>query len=249
MQMKRILLAALCCLISTAMLAQKNKKPVHVPQQRDVREAVVTISATDGEKFVLYVDGLPVSSRTDSKFSVYDLAPNQVHSFAVVLSRPANVLAYTEIFVSANTREQYFVRCNPNGKYAEIVDRNGNVNSYWEDSHWREYRGGRNRPLPPPPIPQCCSDADVAGLVAQLEHESFDDTRLKLAKTAMVSSLPYTTEQIRSVARAFSFDSNRMTYLQFAYGHCYDPQNYYKLTDVFTFSSDRDKLLKFIQKH
>ena len=255
--MKKIFLIALCCLLSSAMSAQKVKKTVHDPKLRDAREASVTVAALGREQFVLYVDGQPFSSRSGNKFSVFDLAPNQVHSIAVVLSRPVNVLAYTEFYVSPNTHEEYFIRCNAAAKYAEIVDRNGNVNNYWNNGDWTEYRGFGRKPFPPqhntrpvpPPVPQYCSDADVADLVVKLKRESFDDSRLKLAKTAMVSSLPYTTEQIRSVARLFSFDSGRMDYLKFAYSHCYDVQNYYKLTDLFTFSSDRDKLLDFIQRH
>ena len=78
-----------------------------------------------------------------------------------------------------------------------------------------------------------------------LKKESFDETRLSLAKT-MVSNNRMAAHQIKRLAESFSFDSNKLTFLKYAYTYCIDQQNYYECVDVLSFSSDKENLLRYI---
>jgi hypothetical protein len=93
--------------------------------------------------------------------------------------------------------------------------------------------------------PHICTFEEVERMYNTLKKESFDETRLSLAKT-MVSNNRMAAHQIKRLAESFSFDSNKLTFLKYAYTYCIDQQNYYECVDVLSFSSDKENLLRYI---
>lgn len=68
---------------------------------------------------------------------------------------------------------------------------------------------------------------------------------MRVAKQA-IPGHNLTVAQIKDLALLFSFDSDRLELLKFAYQHCFDPQNYYMVYEVLTYSSSKDELDKYI---
>ena len=88
---------------------------------------------------------------------------------------------------------------------------------------------------------------DYDEAVKLIANESFDENRLATAKR-IVADNPMSTRQIADICRLFTFDSNRLEFAKFAHRHCVDPNKYFLLDEVFTFSSSKEELHKFIKR-
>ena len=94
--MKRVFLTALCILLALASVTAQRRhaqKPV-ATRHHDVE---LTVLASSNERFTVYIDGIPQSNSSGTKFAIYDITPNQVHDIAVVVDRPIRYLLYTEM--------------------------------------------------------------------------------------------------------------------------------------------------------
>jgi len=78
-----------------------------------------------------------------------------------------------------------------------------------------------------------------------LADESFDSSRLKLAKQ-IVSTNPMSVNQIIDICELFNFESNKLDFAKFAYRHCTDKNRYFMVNEVFTFESSKRELRDFI---
>lgn len=106
-----------------------------------------------------------------------------------------------------------------------------------------------HQPCPHPnyhPSPVYCTDAECNHIFKELKNENFDDNRLRLAET-FVQVKMMSAIQIRKLATSFTFESNKLEFLEFAYAFCVDKPNYYVCRDVLKFRTDQDKLLEFIR--
>ena len=90
------------------------------------------------------------------------------------------------------------------------------------------------------------STEDFAVALNTIKNESFDDNKLSTAKQ-IASGNCLTTSQIAEICRAFGFEDRKLNFAKFAYDHCTEPGNYFKINNVFTFSSSVDDLNKYIQ--
>ena len=81
-----------------------------------------------------------------------------------------------------------------------------------------------------------------------LEKESFDNTKMNIAKQ-VINSNYFTTAQIREVLQLFSFENNKLEMAKDAYKNTIDKNNYFSLTDCFTFSNNKDELMRYIQNY
>lgn len=103
-------------------------------------------------------------------------------------------------------------------------------------------------PVPPvQPEPMGMSPKDFDEAYALIQHESFDDTRLTIAKQVVASNM-MTVNQIAQIARLFSFESNRLEFAKFAYPYCIEKNKYYLLYEVFDYDSSKQELNEYIQR-
>lgn len=89
-------------------------------------------------------------------------------------------------------------------------------------------------------------DANIAQMKKSLESQSFEDSKMTVAKQATRSKC-MSAAQIKDVLGVFTFEDSKLEYAKFAYDYCYDVDNYYILNDAFTFSSSVDELNEFIE--
>lgn len=93
--------------------------------------------------------------------------------------------------------------------------------------------------------PQQMSLGEFNSFIQTLRNQSFDSTRLKIAKQ-VISQNYLSTKQVSELMRLFSFESNRLDIAKFAYTHTVDKQNYYQLSNSFDFNSSINQLMNFI---
>jgi hypothetical protein len=90
------------------------------------------------------------------------------------------------------------------------------------------------------------SGANFSQALASIKNQSFAETQLKTAKQITnVNCL--SVDQIIQIANTFSFEENKLDFAKYAYDHCTDPKSYFKLNDIFSFSSNVDELSDFVQ--
>lgn len=88
---------------------------------------------------------------------------------------------------------------------------------------------------------------DFAAAKKTITQSSFDDTKLTTAKS-IVSNNCVSTDQVVQLCNLFSFEDNKLEFAKFAYRYTTDPRNYFKVNDVFSFSSNKEELSEFVQK-
>jgi hypothetical protein len=112
----------------------------------------------------------------------------------------------------------------------------------------------QNTPPPPPPPPAntgCqwpMSPEDFESAKNTISSKDFENTKLDIAKQ-ITSSNCLSAEQIKCIMKLFTFENSKLEYAKFAYAHCYDKSNYFKVNDAFEFDSSASDLSTYISNH
>jgi len=99
------------------------------------------------------------------------------------------------------------------------------------------------------PAGGCVRQMDAASFAKakkSISDKGFDDTRLTIAKQVTKANC-LTCEQIAEVCQVFGFEETKLEFAKFAYDHCFDPNNYYTVNDVFSFESSMEELTKYVE--
>lgn len=94
--------------------------------------------------------------------------------------------------------------------------------------------------------PVCMQDAAFDELIYTIERQSFESTRMQLAKQAIRQHGIISTNQVIALVRLMDFDSSRLELAKFAYQYTADQQNYFRLYNEFSFDSSVRELSQFI---
>jgi hypothetical protein len=80
-----------------------------------------------------------------------------------------------------------------------------------------------------------------------IKNQGFDESRLKTAKQIAQNNC-LNTNQIVEICKIFGFEETRLDFAKFAYDACVEPQNYFKVNNVFDFTSSADELNDYISR-
>ena len=104
----------------------------------------------------------------------------------------------------------------------------------------------------PPPAQVGCKGAwpmnagDFSSAMATIKGQGFDETKLSTAKQIAGGNC-LSANQVADICKTFGFEETKLNFAKYAYDHCTEPQNYFKINNVFGFSSSVDDLNKYIQ--
>jgi len=133
------------------------------------------------------------------------------------------------------------------------VNMNVNINdSHAGHEHDGHSHAGHSHDSHPNLTPKSCnnrlemSGSDFSMGLASIKKQAFEETKLKTAKQ-LVAANCVSTNQISQLCKVFSFEDNKLELAQFAYDFCTDKKNYFKLNEIFSFSSNADALSDYIQ--
>jgi len=87
---------------------------------------------------------------------------------------------------------------------------------------------------------------DFSSALNTIKNEGFEESKLKTAKQIAGSNC-LSTGQIIQICQSFGFEESKLDFAKFAYDHCTEPKNYFKINNVFSFSSSTDALNEYIQ--
>ncbi len=111
-------------------------------------------------------------------------------------------------------------------------DRDGQWGDY--DSH-EGYAAGMN-------------DREFKSVLQAIDKEWLESNKLKSA-TQVVKSNNLTTAQVEQILILFSFENNKLDLAKQAYANTVDKRNYTRLLDVFSFTSSKAELERYIQRY
>jgi hypothetical protein len=90
------------------------------------------------------------------------------------------------------------------------------------------------------------SDEDFFAAERVMERENFDNARLLYAKRVADENW-LSAEQVKSLARFFSFDNSRMEFVKYAYSKTTDKGNFSVVCNAFDSNHSKDQLMSFIK--
>lgn len=91
----------------------------------------------------------------------------------------------------------------------------------------------------------CMSAGDFSSALATVKGQSFEESKLKTAQQ-IASSNCLNASQVSDICRVFGFEQTKLDFAKFAYDRCTEPNNYFKVNNVFSFSSSSDELNEYI---
>lgn len=89
------------------------------------------------------------------------------------------------------------------------------------------------------------NNTEFQDIISHINKQSFENRKLQTAKTITRDRL-FTTQQIIEICKQFSFENSKLEYAKFAYDYTVDKNNYYKVSNVFSFKSNAAELEKYI---
>ncbi|CAN5378214.1 hypothetical protein BH09BAC5_BH09BAC5_25740 [soil metagenome] len=92
------------------------------------------------------------------------------------------------------------------------------------------------------------SQDNFSALKNSIDAQSFDSGKLTIAKQA-VGSNQMTSMQVKELVSMMTFESNKLDLAKFAYSRTIDKNNYYQVSDAFTFSSSVTDLSTYINNY
>lgn len=229
--MKKIALSVCLCL--TVLLAtaqprphQANNKPHTVPPKP--ASSLTLTSHHQDESFLVYVDGNLISKKVLRDITIPNLSIGP-HDIYVVLKHPTDKITMMH-YDARKPAEAFFVSYDPIHNSLKLIPRQVEQQVISQ---------------PQPQGAHICTFEEVEKMYQQIRKESFDDTRLSLAKS-LVSHRNLGSHQIKRLTQAFDFDNTKVEFLKFAYASCIDPNNYTDCLEELSFDSDRKRVLEFL---
>jgi hypothetical protein len=90
------------------------------------------------------------------------------------------------------------------------------------------------------------SGPDFNQALVLIKSKAFSDTRLTIAQQITKGNC-LTAVQITQITSLFEFESVKLEYAKFAYLYCFNPENYWKVSNSFEFESSVDELNEYIE--
>ncbi|MBW7913590.1 MAG: DUF4476 domain-containing protein [Taibaiella sp.] len=89
------------------------------------------------------------------------------------------------------------------------------------------------------------NNTDLNELKARVEDRITDTEKLELMKSVLEKRRYYSV-QVRTMMEWLAFESSKLDFAKWSYDRALDKQDYWKLEDVFTFSSSKDEFNQYI---
>lgn len=203
-------------------------------------------------KIVVYVNDEMVSS-SKGRFRFYDV---ESASPTVIIMRNNRQIAKTRIPLTRNSRT-IALYSRENGLKVEKALPIFNANQYALDNWDGVLDSSPTRPTRPSrptepgrpnrPVDNIMSNQSFDQLLSMVKRTNFDSGKTKLLNSAL-STNKISTSQLAALMKTFDFDSPRLQLAKSAYDSVVDKQNYFKVTEVFDFDSNKNELMDYIGK-
>ncbi|MBC6608324.1 DUF4476 domain-containing protein [Hymenobacter sp. BT188] len=254
--MKKALLLSISLLVLLS--AQLRAAPV-----------IVNFASERGVPFHLVFDGQPLTRGGVRQVSIDRLAPGfHWAEFRIPTPYGRAVNYRTRVFLDPGLETSYVLIAR-NGfapalrKVAAVplgLGRGPGRRAYPDDVIYDDDRREPNAPVDPygayhngpgtayPGAYQVMTPQDVDALAQALANRSFDSDKLLVARQAL-SETGIRADDLRHLLTQFDFDKDKLELAKYAYPAVADRQNFYRVYDVFRFSSSARELEAFVERN
>lgn len=99
------------------------------------------------------------------------------------------------------------------------------------------------------PIKENCKvpAREMDEIIAVLRDEGFESGRIEEAKSIIKTKKCFRTEQVIRILKTLSYENTRLELAKFAFPYTIDKANYYKVNEIFEFSSSKEQLREFME--
>ncbi|WP_207514915.1 DUF4476 domain-containing protein [Longitalea luteola] len=147
---------------------------------------------------------------------------------------------YVDIIINRFSRALIDEQLITDNRY-DVDDRNDENNAAVNDHPRNDYPA-------PNTAPRLIDDATFTAFVETIKHESFDDSRMAIAKSG-VDQHYFTSAQAKQIISLFSFESSKLQIAKYMYGKITDTKNYFIVYSAFTFSKSKEELGEYIRNY
>jgi hypothetical protein len=236
--------------------AQYGGRDYHDRDRRNDETSALSIYAENGDQFFIVLNGINQNNTPTSKIRIDDLpkydndvqvvfADNRTPAIRkrVNIADPVDGKAVQMTLKIVRGRDG-----NPHLKFHKCIEVDRNYHP--ERDEYVMYYGQPSRTVyeqdpPPPPAPMPMDGRTFEEAKNTISRASFNDTKLSTAKTILASNY-VTTNQVMEICKLFSFDDTKLEFAKYAYDKTVDRNNYFKVGNVFSFSSSKEALNNFI---
>ncbi|THU40143.1 DUF4476 domain-containing protein [Niastella caeni] len=88
-------------------------------------------------------------------------------------------------------------------------------------------------------------DPDFIDAKKSIAAANFEDSKLSTAKN-IASSNSLSTMQVMEICKMFNFEETKLSFAKYAYRYITDPKNYYKVSGIFTFDTNKVNFNQFL---
>lgn len=110
------------------------------------------------------------------------------------------------------------------------------------------YDGNSNYTNQPAPIICEVTRDQFNDMLQSIRKESFNSTKIEITKSILNSKPCFTTQQVRDIVNEFNFESGKLEIAKYAWDYTLDKENYFRVSDAFSFSSSKEELLEYIRR-
>lgn len=218
--MKRTILLLMMALFAQAMYAQ-------------------TVTLSVGNKldvpFSIFIDDVLQNDRPVKSIAINDI-PMGMHKISIVLDDAEHHFFGQHLYL---TRGDLYYNINNKGSYYGWETTRHDIRP---ESSIALVTEGRPAATPY----SVMSDPDFEQALHSLALESYDNTRLTLAKQIVSKNL-LKVSQVVEICKLFSFESNKLDFAKYAYPFCRDKNKYYMVNSVFNYDASKRDLDVFIK--
>lgn len=108
-----------------------------------------------------------------------------------------------------------------------------NRNNNYEDNDWARYNGA-------------ISTSRYNQLIEQVRNSSFESSKVDVVNL-MLKNNKINVDQLIGILKEFSFESTKLQFAEDNYYKVVDKGNYFLVSNVFTFQSSKDEMIKFLE--
>jgi hypothetical protein len=220
-------------------------------------ETKLTISSSSNATVRVMVDGNKYSSNGSDGVVIRDL-PAGYHTVKVFqkknsrgnggFGRNGYQVVYTgQVFLKVQYHTDITV--NRFGKVLVDEQQMGFGSNDEEDDDWGDNNGGgwnNGGGNGQGGYEQAMSSRIFEQFKQTLRNESFDNTRLSLAKQTIGSNF-FTSLQVKEIVSIFSFETSKLEIAKYAYAFTVDKGSYFVVNDAFTYGNSKEELSNFIR--
>jgi hypothetical protein len=222
--------------------------------------STLSVFSENGEPFFLVLNGINQNNMPASKIRVEGLPQygNDIEILftdkvtpairkRITIADPVDGKAVNMVLKIERNREGYarlkFHKCSE-VEHDYRPERDEYVMSYGNS---RETIAARNEQTytRPPAGPVAMDARTFDDAKKSIKGASFDETKLSTAKTILGSNY-VNTNQVIEICKLLSYDDSKLDFAKFAYSKTVDVNNYFKVGNVFGFSSNKEALNEFI---